>query len=717
MTKPLGLISFHNLVFSSNEGVAIYLNHQNLYMYGDFVFYNNVADKGQECLLVATQISISTKFLLPSSERAQPPIVVELYSLTNILPFYWDKKLILLIIKHGGAVAINDNSLMTNSNSIGNAVHYNGGAIHSTDHPNITFREDSVVNFMNNEATQGGGAIYLKTHLIEGNVSFSSNKTMQGGGAIYSKNNSDVTFQNNSCAVFSENEGVCNGKNGGNGGSIYSDNSCIKFDGDCLIRFNNSIVYNGNGGAVYSNSSNVSFMGNSRVIFNKCEVFNGYGGAIFFAYESNAIFQETSDVQFISNKATDGGALHLQNSRTDFTDNSTVLFFDNEASNKGGGIYLHENNISFDEYSVVQFDGNNAKQGGALYAEMNCTIINGVTSTVEFSNNTGEEGGGIYFISNSYLSIIGSSNITFYNNEAAENGGGIYSDMNSGIQFSSDSPIILSKNTATQGGAIYLRSDSSLVFESCIMFTENEASKHGGSVYSNSNSNIMFKGNCSVKYSKNKALNGAGGGIYCTDSSNTTFQGLSNITFTENAARDGGALYYNFESSVQFENNSMVIFSNNTATSGGAINFQVDSNGTFEGTAKMLFCNNTAAIHLSSRVSLLFEEAVHDDSIIDAICAYCTDNDATFNNATNIFYHNNAETGGAFFIESSAITFHSNSMFVSNKASQDGGAIYLSNQSNLTFTYNSKASFSENDASYMVEPYMVILVLTWVKVK
>ena len=650
------MVIIHDSEFLDSRGTCIYASNQNIYIRGTVSFKNNTADNGAG-----------------------------------------------IFITDHSKVTFCSNSSVTFA---GNAVLHNGGAIYSTDHSIITFREDSVVNLVNNEATQGdGGAVYSKTHsiiVIEGNASFSNNKAIQGG-AIYSKNNSDVTFQNNSCAVFSVNAGMRNGRNAGNGGSIYSDSSCIKFDGDCLIRFNNNIVYNGNGGAVYSNNSDISFMGSSRVIFNKSEVFNGYGGAIFLAHESNANFQETSNIEFICNKATDGGALHLQNSSIDFTNNSRVLFSDNQAENLGGGICLRENNISFDDNSTVLFISNHAKQGGALYAEMNCTIMNEGTTTVEFSNNTGEDGGGIYFTSNSYLSITESSNVTFYNNEAGENGGGIYSGMNSDIQFSSDSPITLSKNTATQGGAIYLSSDSDLVFESCVMFTENEASKHGGSVYSINNCDITFKRNSSINYSKNKALNGAGGGIYCTDNSNTTFQEMSNTTFTENAARDGGALHYNFKSTVHFENNSMVIFTSNTATSGGAINFQVDSNGIFGGTAKMLFCNNTAETSggaiLGSRVSLLFEEALDKDPISDVIRAYCIDNDVIFNNATNIFNHNDAETGGAIFIETSDITFHSNSVFVSNKASQDGGAIYLSDQSNITFMYGSKVNFSKNDAS------------------
>ena len=650
------IVNIHDSVFLDSQGVCIYASNQNIYIRGNVSFENNEADNGAG-----------------------------------------------IFITDYSAITFCSNSNVT---FVRNTVNYNGGAIYSTDYSNITFREESVVSLSYNEAKQGGGAIYSRTHcniVIKGNASFSTNKAMQGG-AIYSKNHSDVIFQNNSCVVFSENEGVSNGRNGGNGGSLYSySSSSITFDGDCSVEFSDNIVYNGNGGAIYSNSSDLSFMGNSRVIFNNSEVFNGYGGAIFFNHESNANFQETSDITFTYNRAKDGGALHFQNSSVNFTDNSTVIFSHNQAASLGGSIYLKENNISFNDYSSVQFNSNKAKQGGALYAETDCTIMNEGRSSVEFNNNTGEDGGAIYFKSNSYLAITGSSTIKFYNNEAMENGGGIYSDMNSGIQFSSDSPIMVNKNTATQGGAIYLSRESNLVFESCVIFAENEASKHGGSLYSTSSCNITFMRNSSIKYSKNKAFNGAGGGIYCTDNSDTTFQEMSTVTFTENTATDGGALHYNFNSSVQFEDNSMIIFSNNTATSGGAINFEVDSNGIFGGSAKLLFCDNTAAtsggaIHLDGRISLLFKEGIDNNPISDAIRTYCTQNDAIFTNSTKIFYQNNAEIGGAIFIETSDITFNSNLMFVHNTALQDGGAIYLSDQSNLTFTNSSQVSFSNNDA-------------------
>ena len=44
--QSLGLVSFYDLVFSSNKGIAVHLNRQNLYMHGKFSFSQNVADNG-----------------------------------------------------------------------------------------------------------------------------------------------------------------------------------------------------------------------------------------------------------------------------------------------------------------------------------------------------------------------------------------------------------------------------------------------------------------------------------------------------------------------------------------------------------------------------------------------------------------------------------------------------------------------------------------------
>ena len=608
----------------------------------------------------------------------------------------------------GAGIFITNNSIVTFcNNSIvsfvqNQAVDANGGAVYLSDHSVMVFESNSYSSFSNNNAMLGG-AIYSETNCtisLKGNSSFSSNTAIEGG-AIYFKNNSDLKIQNNAYVLFQGNV-LRNGRDGSNGGALYLDNYCsVTFEGQSRIIFNKSIVYNGNGGAIYCNRSDVCFTDRCHVTFNDNEVYDGHGGAIFFNHESDAKFQRMSMITFKNNRvATYGGALHFQNSSVRFTDNTHVIFSKNDARLLGGSIYLHENDISFEDNSTVEFNNNYAEHGGALYAITYCTIKTEGMSHVTFNNNRAVQGGAIYFEHNTHLSITGSSKMMLLKNKATENGGSIYSNENSGILFSGSTTIELNNNTATQGGAIY-SSESSVVFQSCVTFNENKASKHGGSLYT-ARSDINFIGRSVVAYNKNIALNGAGGAIYC-DNSDILFQERSNITFNENEAVDGGAMHFQFQSNVTFENNSLAIFSNNTATSGGAINFYTNTQGMFGGAARLLFCHNTAttnggAVYLVNNVSLSFEKAFDNINEMTDTTVHCTDKVLT--NSSYIFHQNSAVTGGAIFLTKSEIKFDKNSIiFNGNTATQDGGGIYLSDQSNVMFINDCNVKFSNNSAS------------------
>ena len=646
-------VVIHDSEFSDNNGVCIHGIKQNLSIEGTVTFVNNKAYSGAG-LFITTNSTIT--FCSNSNVR---------FKLNN--------------------------------------VDTNGGAICLSNYSVILLEENSTIELLGNGATQNGGAIYSNTNcmiLLKGTSSFSSN-TANEGGAVYSKNNSSLKFQNNANVVFQGNEASRNGRDSSHGGALYLDNLCsITFEDNSTVIFNKSISYSGNGGAIYCKSSDLSFIGSSSVTFDDNEVYSGYGGAIFF-HESDAKFQGMSMVTFKNNRATDGGGLHFQTSIVGFKDNSYVVFSENEATQSGGGICLRENGISFEDNSTVEFDDNSAEHGGALYTEMNCTIRIEGTSNITFNNNRAVDGGAIYFQRNSNLSITGSSEVMLLKNKATENGGSIYSNENSGILFSSNSPTKLNNNTATQGGAIYSY-DSNVIFQSCVVtFSENKASKHGGSLYSEHGSNITFGGNSTVEYNKNKASNGAGGAIYC-ENSDIIFQEMSQTTFNENEAIDGGALCFQFQSSVTFENT--VIFSDNMATSsGGAINFNTNSQGIFGGTARILFCNNTArtsggAIYLDNNVSLSFEQ-VFDNEIGDPHVNRTDRCNEIPANASYTFHQNSAETGGAIFLVKSNIEFDNSIIFDGNTATQDGGAIYLGDESDLTFINDSNVNFSSNHAS------------------
>ena len=73
------------------------------------------------------------------------------------------------------------------------------------------------------------------------------------------------------------------------------------------------------------------------------------------------------------------------------------------------------------------------------------------------------------------------------------------------------------------------------------------------------------------------------------------------------------------------------------------------------------------------------------------------------------FRNNSAELGGAIYIALSNMTFTGNSYipFINNTALQDGGAIYLSDHTNLILTNETKVNFSGNFANDVGETIYV----------
>ena len=676
--STVGKISFHDFTFSNNIGTAIYLNHQDLHLYGKACFKNNTARMNGGGMFV-----------------------------TNNSNVYFEKKSFVefsqnLAHDSGGAIFLSNNSTV----SLGKTSSF----------MNNQANETSTMELSENTAAQNGGAIYLETNckiLINGSSFFRSNRAIEGG-AIYSKDNSVIKFQNDAESEFVSNEATRNGEQS-NGGALYLDSSSIKFAEGSKIIFNKSTAFGGHGGAIYSNSSDVTFMDSSNVTFYDNKVFSGDGGAIFFANESDARFQGMSAVTFTSNRARNGGALHFQNSSIGFTDNSIVVFSKNRARQYGGGIYLHEIDILFNDNSNVNFTDNNGENGGGIYAETNCTITSEGSSNMTFNSNTAVHGAGVYLVSNSYLFIKKSSKMMILENKATENGGGIYAETNCMITSEGRSNMMFNSNTAVHGAGVYLVSNSYLFIKetSEIMMLENKATENGGGIYSQANSRVLFGSNFSIIFNNNKATQG--GAIYSIDDSNVIFQSPVTITFNQNeASRYGGSLYLEDNSTVKFERDSTVTYykCKSSNGNGGAIYCTDNSIVLIQEMSNVTFNESTAidggAIYLNTNCKILINGSsfFHRNRAIEGGAIYSKDNsEIKFqNDAESEFISNEAtrngeqSNGGALYLDSSSIKFAEGSKIIFNKSTAfdgHGGAIY-SNNSNVTFMDSSNVTFYDN---------------------
>ena len=398
----------------------------------------------------------------------------------------------------GGTLYIDKNSfIMTKGNStltVSNSKAINGGASYLTQNSNMTATENSTIAFFNNEAEVGGGSIYsnyTSSITFKGNAMINiTNNEATYGGAIYSTGGSNIEFVNSSKTIFDRNTAKQNG------GCIYIKQSSIQFKETSSITFEHSVVFNGAGGAIFcTENSNITFI-SCKVKFYRNTVYNGNGGAICCA-NSVAVFKGTSDVEFDSNQATDGGAADFNmNSTLTITDNVNVTFSQNSATMGGavncrvnsyctfemystlalisnsaiqnGGAFHLENNscIEFKQFANAHFDRNKAILGGAIYCSEMSFIISSSSSKISyndnslitFKNNTAShDGGAIYIGDRSHLTFMGDRNVTFSHNNASDYGGAIYVEIvESTVNFTNSSNISFLYNSARTGSSVYI---------------------------------------------------------------------------------------------------------------------------------------------------------------------------------------------------------------------------------------------------------------------
>ena len=162
--------------------------------------------------------------------------------------------------------------------------------------PNVTFKENCVVKFMNNVANQNGGAIY---YVNSTNAIFEQHATVildesfagNNGDAICLSKFSTIIFDKNSRSnvTFSNNKAD-------QGGAIHSDdNSRSKFDGHSTVLFTKNQA--SLGGVAYCYNSKLSFNGYVMATFNHNNA--TFGGVIYSENNSTVIFQQNSNTIFI----------------------------------------------------------------------------------------------------------------------------------------------------------------------------------------------------------------------------------------------------------------------------------------------------------------------------------------------------------------------------------------------------------------------------------
>ena len=605
-----------------------------------------------------------------------------------------------MYIGHSSTISFEGSTTVTFSR---NYLFGNHRVMHIVDSSAITFERNSTVNFIRNHAEGNGGVICIvnsSTITFEGysTISFIDNSSQENGRVIHIANFSTITFKGNSTVII-----INNAASGKYGVIHIADSSTITFQGNSTVNFTNNfdvgvMHINHYCNITFEEITNVNFINNRAM---------GNGGVIYIESISNLVFGGKSAVNFINNSAFyngDGGVMYIDHSTIIFEKYSTVNFIGNWADDNGGVMYIHGfSRTTFQENSAVKFKNNYADNGGVMYIHGHSIIRFKGNSSVNFTDNHTRNGdGGVMYIIIVKMQLIvcattlifeGHSSVNFIQNNAIGNNGGVmYIVYFCGITYKGNSTVkFIDNNAGGYGGVMYINEYSTrIAFEgnSTINFIDNHASGNGGVMYILYFSSIIFQENSTINFIDNYA-NGNGGVIHffvSSDDSAITFKGNSIVNFIDNYANGNGGVMYIFadSSTITFEGNSTVSFIDNGADgNGGAMHIDCCSIINFKGNCTAIFNHNYA--NRDGGV-MYFDQHSH----------------LWFNEMSRIVFNDNtAYLGGSVWINSSAFIIGGNShaTFINNTALQDGGAIYLRDQSDLQLLDYSNVELSYNSAS------------------
>ena len=524
------------------------------------------------------------------------------------------------------------------------------------------------------KCTNGGGIHFSSCHncTIEG-------ITWLGCGTAGKQAQPAISFYNSSNITIQD----CTFQHSPGQGVVLSEVSGHVIIKHC--KFMNSTQYSGNGAAIHYYLSRAT-----KSVLENCTFSHNIAGSIVYIGQSGlqgfVLLKESS---FYSNTGNPivllKQTLHIHG----------TLMLEKNTANKGGGIFATDNsNVIFDKGANVEFLKNEASDGGAVYLSNHSRMLFNYDSTVRFNGNKAKNGGAVSIEGNSRMVFDENSDTTFVNNKATKNYGGGIKSLGSIVVFTGSATLLFNRNKAKFGGAIFSDYISSIVFEgnATVQYDNNEARENGGALLIHDNSTILFKGSTAVTFNNNIADN-SGAAVRSKKDCKVTFAENCVVKFANNNAFSGGAVSSQNYADLIFEGNSSVTLDTNKASDGGSFYMHTFSKIVFKGTGTAIFYNNTAG------------------GSGGAIYSYDHSNITVMESPNLNFTRNIAKTGGAIYGTVCDIYFSGSSKlaFTNNEAVHEGGALYLSDRSNIVFDKNIYMALTSNGATYGAGMYSNLL--------
>ncbi|MDR0398356.1 MAG: hypothetical protein LBH33_00915 [Endomicrobium sp.] len=392
---------------------------------------------------------------------------------------------------------------------------------------------------------QNGAKLYF-----DGNVNIISNTISDGGGDFQNSGGDGAGVCINNSELYASSvtmNFIANISSDASGAALYFNSSKVNF-------FNDKILFQDNGAGdeggalwawdnaqLYFINSSVTFLRNMADLSSGRATTNpnpvGVGGSISIKQKSASIlFQGTTQVDFTSNSARNGGAIYTGG--TINFECTSVVFSENVATSSGGAVYVTSGLLNLDSSNGdIIFTGNQSGAGDAaghdIYLEAGTVIINGSSGRVVINDGiAGTELAKLNKVSNG-LFLLGGSN-QYFRGTFLQTGGtttviGNYFTGKSSI--TSNSVLEFSTGAVLEGGIISLWDEAvmnittpnNLTFSGEITGTDGtNISKPSSGTLTLSGNNSGFKGTFLQSSGTTKIETGNGISTY--------FAGLSSIT-------------------------------------------------------------------------------------------------------------------------------------------------------------------------------------------
>lgn len=323
------------------------------------------------------------------------------------------------------------------------------------------------------------------------------------------------------------------------------------------------------------------------------------------------------------------------------------------------------NNNFENNFNII--DGN----GGAINIEKYEIVNNATEFSVignTFINNNSTNGGAIFLkgISDIYYSKLNINSNVFASNQSGNVGGAILIEF---ADISSMEGNTMLNNTGQEGGAICVDSCYVEIFKENALISNNSIIRGGGVYFKNSH---IFLLNDNYFENNETEANGAGGGLSFYNSSTDI---LINNTFINNKSGSGGAIDIMVDDSVGlFKMAENKFFRNTAGFSGGAI----------------FFDHNRASTEEISMLEIYNNSFFNNSAVLDGGVLHISN--CEFHLTNSKLYYNEAQCGGGVWLHNlKGDSFIKDNILYSNKATNNGGGLYLLNleQPNLlTLTDN-----------------------------